>query len=172
LIYLCIMNSGIKHFFQSFTLLSTLLFFVLFSNGLSFSLHYCDSCHQTKLFVFEHPNCCAESAHIHESEKECTDSHCDCCKPNKHHQHEKCNTNHHCCNTTHKYIRISNPFISCFHSSMIPNCTKLDILIEAFHETELKIAPHESSITDSPPIITKAGDSSFLNFVSQHILYA
>ncbi len=188
------MNKATKRFLQSSILAGTLLLFLAFSSGLSFSLHFCDSCKQTKLFFFQHPNCCAESAHIHESEKKCNVG-CSCSKetvPNKntianiHHNEnesccspkeispikEPCGCATHTCKTTHRYIRIASPFVSASQQLIATTCITIFTPIELLNSCEVSIPIIYIATSDPPPLLTKAGDSSFLHFVSQNILYA
>lgn len=187
------MNKATKHFLQSSILAGTLLLFLAFSSGLSFSLHFCDSCKQTKLFFFQHPNCCAESAHVHETEKQCNETHAcckshsvnevaenrhneesaSCCSPKEREQKkEPCGCAEHACKTSHRYIRIASPFLSANQQLIAPTCVVLFTFEELFSFDIESIPFIVDPISNPPPLLTKAGDSQFLHFVSQNILYA
>lgn len=192
--YLCIMNKATKHFLRSSILACTLLLFLAFSSGLSFSLHFCDSCKHTNLFFFEHPNCCTESAHIHDSEKQCNDHSCcssethpteneisnihhdkseSCCSTKKATpKKEPCGCAEHACKTSHKYIRIASPFLAANQQLITPACFSLFTPMEILSNYDVSIPVIVIPTSNPPPLLTKAGDSSFLHFVSQNILYA
>ena len=187
------MKSSMKQHIYSFTLVGTLLLFFAFSNGLSFSLHYCDSCHQTKLYFYQHPNCCEESAHIHDSEKKCAES-CGCSHEadshengiatndikglidqeahKSHHAHGSCSCSDHKCKTTHKYFRIASPFLLSNQVLTAPTLITLYQEIEILKSFDITIPIHTIRASNPPPLLTKAGERDFLHFISQQILYA
>ena len=170
--YLCTMKKATIHLLQSFILFGTLLFFVLFSSGLSFSLHYCDYCHQTKLFIFQHPNCCSESAHIHQSEKDCNENCCTECHHETASHNHQCGVAKHHCKTTHKFFRINAPYFGFSQPENQPICLDLFSMIAPAETSDNHITSYLPLSTNSPPTLTQAGDHEFLNFISQHLFYS
>lgn len=187
------MKKSIKHFLFSYFIVGTLLLFFAFSNGLSFSLHYCDYCQQTKLFLYQHPNCCEESSHIHESEKQCNES-CGCSHDKdshadsfalsafNHSDEEKtlhntseshgCSCTNHKCKTTHKYLRITSPYLHTIKTVILPTAIATFTEIEIAEEVEIVNFPNLRYNNNSPPLITNAGNRDFIHFISQQVLYA
>lgn len=169
--YLCMMKKATKHILQSFTLFSTLLFFVLYSNGLSFSLHYCDACKQTKVFFINHPNCCAESQQIHKSEQECN-CHSECSDHgDNHHGESICSAKHHC-KTTHKFIRIYAPYVSGSTPSSQAICVDTFKPILPIETSDMKLHYSFIHAPSSPPMVIQAGGALFLSYISQHLFYS
>lgn len=187
------MKRSAKKYLYSFTIICSLLLFLAYSNGLSFSLHSCESCHQTKLFFYQHPNCCAESAHIHESEKKCAEScGCTCDDPSDKedisfdanneikvsenhlsgHNHKNCNCTKHSCKTTHKYFRIAAPFVISNQTQLAPTLITLSNQIEILKCFDITPPLYQIPAISPPPLLTKAGERDFLHFISQQILYA
>jgi hypothetical protein len=165
------MKNWKKHLIYNTTVLVVLLFFFVFSSGLSFSLHYCDSCGQTKAFFIEHPNCCSESAQIHDSEKKCSNN-CGCCENEQSQNANSCCSAKHHCKTTHKFIRINSPYVVTSHSGSQPLCLDIFTLLSPTEAPDIKISFHFPQSANPPPTITQAGGDRFLNYISQHLFYS
>jgi hypothetical protein len=160
-----------KHLINGLTVITVTFLFFIFSNGLSFSLHYCDACKKTKIFFIEHPNCCAESEHIHKSENECN-ANCGCCEHGKSHSENACGSSTHHCKTTHKFIRINAPYMGSIHPVSQPLCFCVFSLVAPSENCNEPNNAFIAPSSNSPPIITQAGDSQFLNYISQHLFYS
>jgi hypothetical protein len=54
-----------------------LVVFTAYSGGIGFAIHNCEHCHQQKMYLFQHPDCCsaAKAEHHHQAEN-CENSCC------------------------------------------------------------------------------------------------
>jgi len=156
-----------KNIIKKFVVITTLLIFILFSGGLSFSIHLCDACGTQKPYYFTHPDCCQESEHLHKAEKDCVEH---CCCDTKHHNDANCGTKHHC-KTFHKYFKINSSFVKKDNLVKVQN----DLLFSfsfLLNNYPLQIKKSEIQLySDSSPPNIKAGGESFLHFIVQNITY-
>lgn len=160
-----------------FTIYATTIF-IVYSVGVSFSVHHCEHCGKEELYISKHPDCCSASTIEHHSlcktelEENTTGN---CC--NNHHTEKKhplhCNSS--CCKSDTKYYKINLLYIH-------PNtqltddiiCYPIDLWFDyiifntnyTFKIDSKKDPPFEKTL----PL--KQGGELFLIFAHQQILYA
>lgn len=156
----------------------TLAIFIVYSVGVSFSIHHCEHCNKEELFLLKHPDCCSASTIEHhgfcktESKENTTES---CC--NKHHVDGNhpfhCESS--CCKSDIKYYKINQLYV---HSNMqlidYITCYPVDIWFDHVILNAKYTDPidQKKDLPLEKILPLKQGGKLFLIFSHQQILYA
>jgi hypothetical protein len=160
-----------------------LALFVAYSGGVGFSIHDCEHCHQKKIYLFQHPDCCWAATEEHHNQEDncentCSDKHTNC----HHHEHKilkngkNGNTphNHPCCITKYQFYKIQGNYFASRYEKVITDLNS-HFLIEVlpFHWTQFFLNKINFSYTNNPnPPPLLAGGERFLIFTHQLLFYA
>ena len=156
--------------------------FLAYSGGIGFSIHNCEHCHEIRIYVFNHPDCCPASAAEHhhgelatnvQLEKCC--SHEDC-HPSKEVSPEAITAHcHQCCISEHQFYKINSKYIASQYNKIIPSIENFPAVLVDFMQQQRQIfALTETTSPDPPkhipPLIP--GGEQFLIFSHQLLFYA
>ena len=163
-----------------------LVVFLAYSGGVGFSLHNCEHCRAVKIYLFQHPDCCAaaEVEHQHH-EKLAKNDEKHCCS---HQEEEQCPNNtqtstpeaftahcEQCCVSEFMYFKIKSDYVQ-------PQCEKFQLddffttifsvdlwlkKLELPHFEELNI----ENLPESPPPLLPGGER-FIVYSHQLLFYA
>jgi len=156
--------------------------FLAYSGGIGFSIHNCEHCHEMRMYVFNHPDCCPASAAEHhhgelatnvQLEKCC--SHEDC-HPSKEVSPEAITAHcHQCCLSEYQFYKIHSKYVASQHDKviqLIEDCSFVlfDWLLQ--YSQLVPIAEVEPTISPqkNPPLLP--GGEQFLIFSHQLLFYA
>ncbi len=140
--------------------ISLILIFLIFSNGLFFSIHSCIECGKKEIYIFQHPKCCNNIEHHHSK----SETEHNCCENDRSHK------DNHSCNTNNKYLKI----FSFFNKNSIFKLIKIEKIFIKFLFKFLLLNNQERFIKlynyyHSPPDIIYLKD--FISFSNQRIYY-
>jgi len=153
-----------------------------YGGGIGFSLHNCEHCHEVKVYVFQHPDCCpASKAEHHHGELAANAQHEECCS------HEDCHPSHEvspeaitahchqCCLSEYQFYKINSKYVPSQYNKIVQSVENFPIVLFDFSQQErLMFTLTEASSSDPPenipPLIP--GGEEFLIFSHQLLFYA
>ncbi len=162
-----------------------LVLFLAYSGGVGFSIHNCEHCHEIKIYLFQHPDCCPASETEHHSGKstEYNYGQASCC-----HQKQCLNddleispeayTAHcqQCCVSDYMYFKIQSNYMQSQHAKLFQiddyanNMFSIDLLWEEGKLPLFGVIDNRTPLKEIPPLLP--GGERFIIYSHQLLFYA
>ena len=154
--------------------------FLAYGGGIGFSLHNCEHCHEIRIFMFNHPDCCPASKAEHhgeltanvEPEKCC--SHESCPSPKEISSEAVTAHCHQCCLSEYQFYKINSKYVSSQYHKVVQAVEDFPIILFNLLQEDGHIFLTEATSSDPleeiPPLIP--GGNQFLIFSHQLLFYA
>jgi hypothetical protein len=155
--------------------------FLAYSGGIGFSLHDCEHCHQVKVYVFEHPDCCPASEAEHHHEKSAKETQHSCCSHEENHFPENVSPDattahcHECCVSEYQFYKINSQYVSSQDNKIVQPIEDCPVvLFDLLKGDEQLFSLAETKILNPPKEILPLlpGGDVFLVFSHQLLFYA
>ena len=160
-----------------------LALFVAYSGGVGFSIHDCEHCHQKKIYLIQHPDCCWAATEEHHNQEDNCGNTCSGKHPNCHHHEHKIlkngknsNAPHNrpCCITKYLFYKIQGNYFASKYEKRI-NIVKVHLFTETLFFNWTKFLLEKTFFftinNPNPPPLLQGGER-FLIFTHQLLFYA
>ena len=164
--------------FRKIVTLFALTIFIVYSIGISFSIHHCEHCGKNEVYILQHPDCCPSSSIEHhnacpiESQENLL---ANCCKNSHSNENIISHCNANCCKSELKYYKINLLYVYPNNQSdqafdFLPVDNWINDILFTINFTSPINSEKDPPFKETPPL--KQGGDLFLIFSHQQILYA